>query len=167
MKIFFDMDGVLSDFDGGIRNLCGLDPEPQGKSTLAAMDRMFEGMRQVPHFYGRLEPLPGAVELFTEIWTQFGNNCQILTGIPKPSRGIVGAEEDKREWVSRFISPDVVVNVVLRKEKPQFCTGPDCILIDDFVAYIREWEKTGGSGILHRSVDETRKQLYKFLENRN
>ena len=164
MKLFFDMDGVLSDFDGGIRNLCGLDPEPQGKSTPAAMDRMFEGMRQVPHFYGRLEPLPGAVELFTEIWTQLGNNCQILTGIPKPWRGVVTAEVDKRNWVRRLISPDVIVNVVLRKDKVNFCTGPDCIL-DDSIANIRAWEKAGGRGILHRSVEETRAQLCKIVKS--
>jgi len=25
-KIFFDMDGVLADFDGGVTRLCGLKP---------------------------------------------------------------------------------------------------------------------------------------------
>ena len=65
-----------------------------------------------------------------------GTPCQILTGIPKPYRGIITAKEDKREWGRRLISPDVIVNVVLRNEKPLFCTGPDCILVDDFITSI-------------------------------
>ena len=159
MKIYFDMDGVLSDFERGVAELCGLEPRPQGKNSPEEDDQMFEAIRKVEHFYDRLKPLPGAVELFQEAWKQYGDDCQILTGIPKPHRGIFTAEEDKREWVRRFISPDVIVNVVLRKEKSQFCTGPDCILVDDFIANIRAWEKAGGKGILHRSVEETWDEL--------
>jgi len=78
---------------------------------------MFEQIRNVPHFYDHLETLPGAVELFLKVWKQYGDDYQILTGIPKPWRGIVTAEEDKHSWVRRLISPDVIVNVVLRKDK--------------------------------------------------
>ena len=165
MKIYFDMDGVLSDFERGVAELCGLEPQPQGKNSPEEDDRMFEAIRNVEHFYDRLKSLPGAVELFQEAWKQYGDDCQILTGIPKPHRGISTAEEDKREWVRRFISPDVIVNVVLRKEKLQFCTGSDCILVDDFIANIRAWEKADGKGILHRSVEETRAELCKVVKS--
>lgn len=29
-KIYVDMDGVLADFDDGLRRLCGIEPMPQG-----------------------------------------------------------------------------------------------------------------------------------------
>ena len=29
-RIYFDMDGVLADFDRGVRELCGLEPVSQG-----------------------------------------------------------------------------------------------------------------------------------------
>lgn len=32
-KIYFDMDGVLADFDRGIRELCGIEPMDQMKAT--------------------------------------------------------------------------------------------------------------------------------------
>ena len=28
-KIYLDMDGVLADFDSGVRELCGIEPPPQ------------------------------------------------------------------------------------------------------------------------------------------
>ena len=165
MKIYFDMDGVLSDFELGVAELCGLELRPQGKNSPEEDDRMFKAIHNVPHFYDKLKPLPGAAELFMEVWKRYGDDCQILTGIPKPWRGIVTAEVDKRNWVRRIISPDVIVNVVLRKDKVNFCTGPDCILVDDFIANIRAWEKAGGRGILHRSVEETRAQLCKIVKS--
>lgn len=29
-KIYFDMDGVLVDFNGGVRKMCGIEPQEQG-----------------------------------------------------------------------------------------------------------------------------------------
>ena len=40
-----------------------------------------------------------------------------------------------------LLSPDVKVNIVLREEKPQYCSGKDCILIDDMEKNIQEWEE--------------------------
>ena len=135
--------------------------------VLSEDDRMFKAIHNVPLFYDKLKPLPGAVELFMEVWKRYGDDCQIQTGIPKPWRGIVTAEEDKRNWVRQLISPDVIVNVVLRKDKVNYCTSPDCILVDDFIANFRTWKKVGGTGILHKSIEETRHLLYRLLDNKN
>ena len=53
MKICFDMDGVLSEDD-----------------------RMFKAIHNVPLFYDKLKPLPGAVELFMEVWKI------LISGVP-------------------------------------------------------------------------------------
>ena len=42
-KIFFDMDGVLADFDRGIRELCGIPSLKQEAEDKAADERMWEG----------------------------------------------------------------------------------------------------------------------------
>lgn len=159
MTIYFDMDGVLADFDRGIAEFCGLEPIPQDRSTPEEHDRMLAAMRDVEHFYGRLEPLEEGIALFREVYAECGDTCQILTGIPRPARGITSADQDKREWVKRIISPEVKVNVVLRKEKPQYCTGPEDILIDDYIANIRAWEKSGGTGILYKNAEQTKAEL--------
>ena len=87
--------------------------------------------------------------------TDTDNKCEILTGIPKPKRGITCAGEDKIKWVRRLLSKDIVVNIVLREEKPQFCKGEGCILIDDMERNIRDWNAEGGTGIVHVTAEET------------
>lgn len=155
-KLYLDMDGVLADFDRGVRELAGAEPLPvNGKRSPEDDERMWAAVRGVDHFYGRLEPMPGAVEMFERLWEKYGDACEILTGVPRPHRGIAHAGEDKAEWVRRRLSPDIVVNIVLRAQKPEFCAGPDCVLIDDTRSNIRQWEEAGGTGILHEGVEAT------------
>ena len=156
-KIYFDMDGVLADFERGVREICHLEPISQNAKNNDSQEeeKMWEGIRLAGNFYDRLEFMPGAKELFDEVYGKYGDKCEILTGIPKPKRGVVTAGEDKKSWVKRLLSEDIKVNIVYREQKPQFCTGKDCILIDDLGKNIREWEASGGTGILNKSAAET------------
>ena len=155
-KLYLDMDGVLADFERGVCELAGAEPLPvNGKRSPSDDDRMWDAIRTVDHFYGRLEPMPGAVELFGRLRAKYGDACEILTGVPKPRRQIEHAREDKLEWVRRRLSEDVVVNIVLRAQKPEFCTGPDCVLLDDTLGNIQEWKAAGGTGILYEGAEQT------------
>lgn len=154
-KIYFDMDGVLADFDNGVRELCHMEPQSQNqkKRSQTADDKMWEAIKNVEHFYDKLKPINGAIELFNELRDSF--DVEILTGIPKPKRGITTAAEDKINWVRRYLGDDVKVNVVFREDKPNYCTGPECVLIDDYAKNISEWNEMGGMGILFENVEET------------
>ncbi len=164
-KIYLDMDGVLADFDRGLRELCGLIPLPQDEERPPAVDEaMWAKVREVDHFYDRLEVLPGAKEMFDALYEKYGDRCEILTGIPKPRRGIHTSAEDKTNWIRRLISKDVVMNIVHREQKPQFCTGKDCVLIDDYGKNIEEWQANGGTGILFKSPEETLRTLEQLEE---
>lgn len=163
-KIYFDMDGVLADFERGVKEICGLEPISQNvkNNDSAKENEMWEAIRAAGHFYDRLELMPGAKEMFDAVYGKYGDKCEILTGIPKPKRGIDSAADDKKAWVKRLLSKDIKVNIVYREEKPRFCTGKDCILIDDFEKNIREWETIGGTGILNKSAAETMDKLRKL-----
>ena len=163
-KVFFDMDGVLADFDRGVSELCGIRPLSQNAKHRDPKedDAMWAKIREVAHFYDKLELMPGAQKMFEEIYGRYGERCEILTGIPKPRRGIQSAGEDKIQWVRRLLSKDIKVNIVLREEKPQYCTGKGCILIDDLKSNIRSWEESGGTGILHVSAEDTLRRLEEF-----
>lgn len=154
------MDGVLADFDRGVIELCGMQPTPQNEGWRPGMDDpMWAKVRTIDHYYDKLELMPGAKEMFDTVYGRYGDKCEILTGIPKPKRGILTAGEDKVNWMHRLLSEDIAVNIVYREQKPDYCTGKDCILIDDLEKNIEEWEKMGGTGIVHRSPEETLETL--------
>ena len=156
-KIYFDLDGVMADFDRGVYELCGMDAfsHEDDKSD----DIMWLRIKEVGHFYDKLELMPGAKELFDDLYAKYGDKCEILSGIPKPRRGIVTAGEDKISWVRRMLSKNVKVNIVYKEDKPDYCTGEDCILIDDLPANIKAWEDIGGTGIINSGADDTRQTL--------
>jgi len=160
--IYFDMDGVLADFDRGILELCGLKPLNQAEKTEEDDDRMWEAVKKVGHFYDKLEPMPGALELFQTLNGKY--DVEILSGIPKPRRGILTAGEDKISWAHRLLDPGMKVNIVFREEKKNYVTGPDCILIDDLEKNIKEWQECGGTGILFTSADQALEEIAR-IEN--
>ena len=154
-KIYLDMDGVLADFNRGMQELLGLEPFDQGSGWHPEKDdELWERVKKYGHFYDALELIPGSKEFFDAVYGRFYDRCEILTGIPKPRRGITSAGEDKIKWVRRLLSENVVIHVVQREEKPGYCTGKDCILIDDYQKNIKEWEKSGGTGILFTDAED-------------
>ena len=159
--IYLDMDGVLADFNRGVRELCGMEPLSQNAKQRDPKldDLMWERIRETDHFYDRLELLPGAKEMFDRIYGKYGDKCGILTGIPREERGIVTAEQDKRNWTRRMLSDTVKVHAVCRKHKQNYCSGPESVMIDDREKTIREWRELGGTGILHVNAKETIRKL--------
>lgn len=159
-KIYFDMDGVLADFNRGIRVLCGMGPRPDDHDLGEKYDEeMWIRIKAVDHFYDKLELMPGAKLLFDAVYSKYGDSCEILTAIPKPSRGITTASDDKISWVRRLLSEDVKINIVARKEKKNFCKGEGSILIDDFNNTVRGWKENGGTAIHHKDPRDTLVEL--------
>ena len=160
-KICFDMDGVLTDFERGVKEICGLAPPSQNAKhhKPGENDEMWEAMKACPHFYDYLELMPGAKAMFDDIYEKYGDKCEILTGIPKPRCEIENAASDKKIWVKRPLSEDVVANIVFREEKPQYCHGEGCILIDDVERNISDWKTLGGTGIVNVSAEDTMNRL--------
>lgn len=147
-KIYFDMDGVLADFDDGLRRLLNMEPQPQEHQTDEIQNKMWADIRDYGHFYMDLNPMEGAVEAFKILYEKYGSACEILTGCPKEKRGIVFAREDKVAWIRKYFSKTVKINLVLREEKQNYVTGRDCILVDDYKKNTDEWVEAGGTAIL-------------------
>ena len=159
-RIYFDMDGVLVDFNGGVMDMFQIDAgnqEDPGREELD--DRMFAAIAAMPHFYLKLKPIEGTLDILKELIPRYGSRVEILTGVPKPFRKVYTAAEDKTEWVREYVSKDIVVNAVLRREKMQFARGPGSILIDDMKMNIREWTEAGGTGIIFTGPEDLRRTL--------
>lgn len=145
LTLYFDLDGVLANYEAGVR-AHGVPYVPMGKSTPKDTATMYGQLSKIPHFFYTLPPIAGTVQLFMQLKTQY--HCEILTAIPKPKWGFVGAAEDKCAWVVNYLGADVKVNVVTREEKLKFCKGKDCVLIDDMKINVDAWNAAGGTGIL-------------------
>lgn len=158
------MDGVLADFKRGVEELCGIEYPEQSAEEDEADRLMWEAIKNVDHFYDRLKPAEGAKELFGAVYGKLGDDCQILSAIPKEKRGIKYTREDKIKWMSREFGPNVTVNITVRKEdKAKFCGGRDCILIDDLEENIKAWEAAGGTGILHTDAETSLKKISELM----
>lgn len=138
-KIYFDMDGVLVDFKRGITELAGVKSDE-------SEDEMWDKVRAVDHFYYKLQPLGNQLEIFRLVNEKYKGIVEILTAIPKPKRNILNAKSDKIAWIYKNIGC-VPINIVYSSEKKNYAKKDTCILIDDRLINIKEWENSGGTGI--------------------
>lgn len=141
-RIFCDLDGVLADFDEGIRLICdGKSPHELKKSEL---------WRSVARARGFFANLPW-MEDGQILWNYIEKHDPvILTGLP------VGkwAEPQKREWCKTQIGENTQVITCLSKEKHLY-GNPGDILIDDRISLQVNWEAVGGIFVHHTSAEST------------
>lgn len=143
--IYFDMDGVLADMQG-MMDKYGIKYNSPTEHDPVVDQNMWDEVRKIDHFYDKLKPVEGSVELFNNLSAKY--ECQILTAIPKEKWNIPDAKEDKINWAKRYLGDDVKINTVYRPEKKDFVKGSQSILVDDLPQNIQEWEAEGGTGIL-------------------
>ena len=69
-KIYFDLDGVLSDFWGGLKEMCG-------EGDTSEMDNVWNAIRPVDHYYYKLKPIEGSIDLIHRCIEKYGVKCNI------------------------------------------------------------------------------------------
>lgn len=155
-KIYFDLDGVMANFEKAIVQECGIHYWDR------TQDKFWHVIDKIPNFYYRLEMLPGAWTMFNQVLSQHGTDVvEVLTGCPQPTGTLVTASADKISWFNDYISPEVIVNTVEGgKNKYKYLEkNPGAILIDDYDRNIKLWIEHGGVGVLHTDVPSTIEKL--------
>jgi len=128
--IFCDLDGVLADFEQGLRNL-GIKPSI-----------IWGVINKSTTFF---ETLPWTKK-GRKLWSQIEQyNPIILTGVPP---GSATAVEQKIRWCQRELGPNIQVITCATKDKPKYCLH-NSILIDDRTNNLNAWNKLGGKFILY------------------
>ena len=137
--LYCDLDGVLVDFEQGVINRLGKNPQELNRNMMWAV------LRKTPNFYDKLPWMPKGRTLWEAIKVY---NPVILTGCPRGG----WSEEDKRNWCARELGPHIKVICCDTREKPNYCSEGD-MLIDDRDVIMNEWIKKGGKYVLYSETN--------------
>lgn len=146
--LFLDCDGVLADFDAGAKGLLGMLPaqfeERHGRGEF------WKRLARAPNFYGTLEELPDAQELFAAVKHL---KPTILTGLPLGK----WAAPQKEQWAAEHF-PGVPIITTMAREKHLHMDRGD-VLVDDRENHRHLWENAGGVFVHHKNAKDSLRQL--------
>ena len=146
--LFLDCDGVLADFDAGARALLGMNPAAfQAKHS---SKEFWKRLARAPNFYGDLEEMPDAQQLFAEVKHL---KPTILTGLPLGR----WAAPQKERWAAAHF-PGVPIITTMARQKHLHMKKGD-VLVDDRDKHRHLWEDAGGVFVHHKSAAESLREL--------
>ena len=134
--IFCDLDGVLANFEEGVKNKFGK-PVDEIKPAL-----LWGVINKSKTFFDTLPWMPKGKQLWDNI-KQY--EPIILTGVPGERDNLI---QQKIKWCQRELGPDIQVITCLTKNKSDYCL-PNFILIDDRTDNLKSWNEKGGKFILY------------------
>lgn len=163
LKIYLDMDGVLTDFTGACEKLS----EHMMVWYTADKERFWKHITAAgTDFWSEMPWMAGGRELHGFLKSS-GLHPIILSALPNPDRkaAMVNARKGKIEWLKKELGTQYADNAILcfRPEKA-LQSGTSRVLIDDNKDNIREWEEAGGTAILHKNADRTIRCLGKIVK---
>ena len=147
-RLFLDADGVLADFDQGVRKLLGLGPtEYMAKNGTRAFWRE---LSRAKNFYGTLPEMADARQLFDAVEHL---KPTILTGLPLGN----WAARQKVEWAAEHF-PGVSIITCMARDKHKHMK-PDDVLVDDRENHRAAYEAAGVAFVHHKNAEDSLRQL--------
>lgn len=182
---FFDLDGVLADFD---HRLGAIWPERPPVHTNQRSDTLTAAVRRIKEtaydqianddgFYAKLPWCPGGQLLWNAARVS-GRPTGVLSAVPSfrhiadPLQRAALVERsirEKQDWVQRELRlplPDPRVIIVRRSEDKVLHLPPAPargVLIDDRPENIEQWRNAGGTAIYHQQVMRTLLEMQDLL----
>jgi hypothetical protein len=150
-RLFFDMDGVLTDFDLQFNRWFGAAVEVARYSSDAATRHTIDKhLTNAPaEFWADMPWMPGA----EEAWVEFSSRDPLILSKPHYAAACIAG---KRTWVARNLGAHVPL--FLAADKSEYGTVRD-LLVDDTPENSRRWP---GRFVLHKNWETTRKEIGLF-----
>lgn len=147
-RLFLDADGVLADFDEGVRRLLGTSPRQfQSKHGRGVF---WKRLANAKNFYGTLPEMPDARMLFDAVKHL---DPTILTGLPLGN----WAATQKVEWAAAHF-PGVPIITCMARDKHKHMDAGD-VLVDDRENHRAAYEAAGILFVHHRSAVQSITEL--------
>jgi hypothetical protein len=147
-RLFLDADGVLADFDEGVRRLLGMYPREFEKKH--GRGAFWKRLAAAKNFYGTLPEMPDAQLLFEQVKHL---KPTILTGLPLGN----WAAPQKVEWAAEHF-PGVPIITCMARDKHKHMHAGD-VLVDDRENHRTTYEAAGVIFVHHRSAQDSLRQL--------
>jgi len=159
-SIFVDMDDVLTDLHSEVLNTGKIDENfiKQLKDKSMSDEQFWKIVNDAGvEFWSKMQWTSNGKKLWNLI---FPSNPTILSAYSKNGIHII---EGKKIWIKNNVSNARHI-LCLREEKQKFA-HPNAILIDDREDNIREWEQSGGIGILYhdKNFDIIKLKITRYL----
>jgi len=153
MTVFVDLDGVLANFEGAVKQIFG---EHAWKAEIEKPN--WGGLAQYQDIYLNLPVMDDAYVLWNYLTDNY-HDVQILSAIPRRAY-FPDAVNHKREWVWANFGSNVRVNFGPYAYDKQFhIRHPHDILIDDMKINCDQWKERGARSIWHTSAEFTIAEL--------
>jgi 5'-nucleotidase len=171
MIVYFDMDGVLVDFDGEYERLVG---SAWGlKSIINRSDRLrslseeekqakWDLLKPFPNFFLDLKWFPGSKQMLENVRDKVGaENVGICSAA---SSHIPQSVDHKYQWLDRETPWIPQVNrLVVRRKRDKALHAKGNVLVDDFDVNTDRWAKAGGQSVLFVNALQAEEDIYKCL----
>ena len=150
--LFLDCDGVLADFDAGARDLLGM--APKAFEARHGRGEFWKRLAQHGNFYGELEEMPDAQQLFQAVKHL---KPTILTGLPLGN----WAAPQKRKWAAEHF-PGVPIITCMARDKHRHMQPGD-VLVDDRETHRAAYEAHGVIFVHHTNARDSIRELAKIF----
>lgn len=159
-KIYFDMDGVLANFDKWMWESHGIDSTNEVNRF-----RVYEVLKQEIVSQKIFESLP-EMDDFQEMRRlikslELNYDVEILTATGKIETEHV--ENQKKNWLIQQGLGTLKVNTVRESSKKGIYGNETSLLIDDRMKCITPFRNNGGIGIFHEGFFSTYQQIQEFV----
>jgi 5'(3')-deoxyribonucleotidase len=150
--LFLDLDGVLADFDAGVKALLGMTPAEF--EARHGRREFWQRIAKARNFYGTLPEMADARRLFDAVEHL---KPTILTGLPLGN----WAAPQKVKWVAEHF-PGVPIVTCMARDKHKHMQPGD-VLVDDRENHRAAYEDEGVVFIHHKNAEDSLRELAKIF----